>query len=64
MSEDRDTEEGSVSLQGAARRLSACDRTVRREIARGRLRAFRVGRHWRIRVSELRQYMEREAVTL
>jgi excisionase family DNA binding protein len=52
----------AVSLCEAAARLGVCVRTVRREIERRRLAAFRVGRNMRIRTSELHRYMEREAV--
>jgi excisionase family DNA binding protein len=53
----------SVSLQRAAEVLAVSVRTVRREIDRGKLVAFRVGRNLRIRKSELRRYMESEVVT-
>jgi excisionase family DNA binding protein len=49
-----------VSLSRAAEILGVCVRTVRREIDRGHLAAFRVGRSLRIRMSELRRYMEKE----
>jgi excisionase family DNA binding protein len=52
-----------VSLLRAARILGVCVRTVRREIDRGRLSAFRVGRNLRIRISELRRYMESEGIS-
>ena len=51
-------EDQCVSLHEASRLLRVCVRTVRREIDRGELIAFRVGRSLRIRVSELRRYME------
>jgi excisionase family DNA binding protein len=51
-----------VSLKEAARILCVCDRTIRREIERGRLAAIRVGRSLRIRIEELRRYMEQQAV--
>ena len=51
-----------VSLLRAAKILGVCVRTVRREIERGRLAAFRVGRSLRIRMSELRRYMQQELV--
>ena len=51
-----------VSLSRAAKILGVCVRTVRREIERGRLAAFRVGRSLRIRMSELRRYMQQELV--
>ena len=53
-----------VSLREASRILRVCIRTVRREIDRGRLSAFRVGRNLRIRTSELQRYMEREALAV
>ena len=53
-----------LSLQEASCRLGVCVRTIRREIDRGRLPAFRVGRNLRIQLSELRRYMESEAVTV
>jgi len=51
-----------VSLLRAAKILGVCVRTVRREIDRRRLAAFRVGRNLRIKMSELRRYMEGEPV--
>jgi excisionase family DNA binding protein len=58
-----DPEPECLSLREASRFLGVCVRTVRREIERGRLPAFRVGcRSLRIRMSELRRYMEREPV--
>ena len=59
-----DIERECVSLREASRLLGVCVRTVRREIDRGRLSAFRVGRNLRIKLSELRRYMEREAVAV
>ena len=57
-------EERCVSLRQAAGILGVCVRTVRREIDRGKLLAIRVGRSVRIRMSELRRYMEGEAVAV
>jgi len=57
-------EQECVSLRDASRLLGVCVRTVRREIDRGRLSAFRVGRNLRIKLSELRRYMEREAIAV
>jgi excisionase family DNA binding protein len=51
-----------VGLSGAAKILGVCVRTVRREIDRSKLRAFRAGRLWKIQTGELRRYMEEEAV--
>jgi excisionase family DNA binding protein len=53
-----------VSLREAARILGVCVRTVRREIDRGKLLGIRVGRNLRIKVSELRRYMESEAIAV
>lgn len=47
-----------VGLSEAGRILGVCVRTVTREIQRGRLRAFRVGRKWKIEMCELRRYMK------
>lgn len=57
-------DERCVSLKEAARLLQVCVRTLRREIERGRLSAFRVGRSLRIKLSELRRYMNREPVSI
>lgn len=51
-----------VSVREAGRRLGVCGRTIRREIERGRLKAIRVGRSLRIRISELRRYMEQQTI--
>lgn len=59
-----DIEQECVSLREASRLLGVCVRTIRREIDRGRLAAFRVGRNLRIKTSELQRYMEREAVAV
>jgi excisionase family DNA binding protein len=64
MNKEEDSEDRCVSLQEAGKRLSVCVRTVRREIDRGRLNAFRVGKIWRIRMSELQRYMESEAIAV
>jgi excisionase family DNA binding protein len=53
-----------VSLSRAAKILGVCARTVRREIERRKLVAFRVGRSLRIRMSELRRYMEAQTMGL
>ena len=51
-----------VSLSRAAEILDVCVRTVRREIDRRKLAAFRVGRNLRIKISELRRYIEQESI--
>jgi excisionase family DNA binding protein len=62
MNERTDAADECVSLSRAARILGVCVRTVRREIQRRELPAFRVGRSLRIKMSELRRYMEREPI--
>jgi excisionase family DNA binding protein len=57
-------EEECVSLREASRLLGVCVRTIRREIDRGRLPAFRIGRNLRIKPSELQRYTEREAIVV
>ena len=64
MSESDAGADRAISLREAARILNVCVRTVRREIERRRLIGFRVGRSLRIRMSDLRRYMERELVPL
>jgi excisionase family DNA binding protein len=60
MSESHESADRAVSLREAGRILGVCARTVRREIERRRLMAFRVGRSLRIRMTDLRHYMERD----
>jgi excisionase family DNA binding protein len=50
--------ERCLDLREAGSFLGLCTRTVIREIHRGKLRAFRAGRKWRIQMSELRRYIE------
>ena len=64
MSESDAGADRAISLREAARILNVCVRTVRREIERRRLVGFRVGRSLRIRMSDLRRYMERKLVHL
>lgn len=52
-----ETESRCVSLKAAATILGVCVRTVMREIQRGKLKAFRAGRQWRVRLGDLRDYM-------
>jgi excisionase family DNA binding protein len=48
----------AVSIDVAAELLDVSGKTVRRLVKAGTLRAFRVGRLWRIRRDELRRYSE------
>ena len=62
MSQLRDNVDRGMTLREAAKFLGVCVRTVRREIERGALVAFRVGRSLRIRMSELQRYIERHTI--
>lgn len=55
---ERTEEERCVGLSEAGRIVGVCVRTIRREIERGRLHAFRAGRKWKIQTRELRRYMQ------
>lgn len=50
----------AVSLEEAAEMLGVCGRTLAREIRRDKLKAFRVGRSWRVAVAELQGYIARQ----
>ena len=49
----------AVDINQAAQMIGVSDDTIRREIDRGRLRAVKIGRVWRIRMSELEAYLRR-----
>ena len=49
----------AVDINQAAHMIGVSDDTIRREIDRGRLRAVKIGRVWRIRISELEAYLRR-----
>lgn len=49
----------AVDLAKSAALLGVSVKTVRREIARGKLRALQIGRVWRVRVAELEAYLKR-----
>jgi excisionase family DNA binding protein len=49
----------AVDLAEAARLIGVSAKTMRREIDRGRLRAFKVGRLVRVRTAELQAYLKR-----
>jgi excisionase family DNA binding protein len=50
----------AVDLDTAAQMLGVCTATIRREIDRGRLRAVKIGRVYRVRVAELHAYLKRQ----
>lgn len=47
-----------LDIPAVARRLDVCDKTVRRLIARGELRAHRIGRLLRVSEEELRRLID------
>ena len=51
----------AVDIPTAAGMLGVSDRLLKREIDSGALRAFRLGRRWRVRVEELNAYLGRRA---
>lgn len=48
----------AYSIQEAAAVLSVDPETVKREIQRNKIKAFKVGYHWRIHESRLMEYMD------
>lgn len=50
-----------VTLAAGSARLSLCDRTLRRAIARGELTAYRFGSAVRVRLSDLDAWAESKA---
>lgn len=54
---DLDKSRIAVSLDEAAEMLGVCKRTLERERDAGNLRCFRLGRVWRVRVTELDTYV-------
>jgi len=48
-----------VSLIEAAKMLGSCKRTIERERDRGRLKCLRLGRHWKVRITEIHAYLRR-----
>jgi excisionase family DNA binding protein len=57
-------DESTLTLKDAARILAVSVKTVRREIDRRRLIAFRAGGSLRITSGELRRYMMQGVVTI
>lgn len=49
----------AVDIQEAAELIRVSDDTIRREIDRGKLKAVKIGRIWRIRVAEIDAYLRR-----
>jgi excisionase family DNA binding protein len=55
-------EERFLSLEDVAERLQVSDRTVRRWVKDGKLAAYKPGREWRIRPSDLEEFLESRKV--
>ena len=51
----------AFSIAQLARRLDVCERTARRLIEGGELKAYRVGRQWRVFEPDLQEYLARQA---
>jgi len=49
----------AVDLGKTAELLGVSVKTIRREIARGKLRALQIGRVWRVRMVEIESYLKR-----
>jgi len=57
--EDQPPELLAVDLATAAEKIDCSVRTLRGYIDREELRAFQIGRSWRVRVSELNAFMKK-----
>ncbi len=55
-------EDRFLSLEDVAKRLQVSDRTVRRWVKDGKLAAYKPGREWRIRPSDLEDFLESRKV--
>lgn len=53
--------EKALSLQAVAERLDISDETARREIEAGKLKAYRIGRQWRVFEADFLDYLARHA---
>jgi excisionase family DNA binding protein len=49
----------ALSISTIAKRLDVCERTARRLVESGDLRAIRVGRQWRILPRDFEEYLSR-----
>jgi len=59
--ENRIVNEKALSLQAVAERLDISDETARREIEAGKLKAYRIGRQWRVFEADFLDYLARHA---
>jgi excisionase family DNA binding protein len=51
----------AISIKRLASNLGVCERTARRLIEAGVLKAHKIGRQWRVFESDLREYLTRNA---
>lgn len=51
-----------LSVRDIAKRVGVTERSVRDEIRRGRIKALRFGRQWRVEEQELYDYMRANAL--
>ena len=56
------TQSGDLSIKAAARLTPCCVRTLRKEIARGRLRAYRIGHRIFVKPEDFAAYLQERAV--
>jgi excisionase family DNA binding protein len=54
-------QEQVFSVSQLAKRLDVCERTARRIIETGELKAHRIGRQWRVFALDLQDYLARQA---
>jgi excisionase family DNA binding protein len=59
--QERISNERALSVSQLAKRLYVCERTARRIIEAGELKAHRIGRQWRVFEPDLRDYLARQA---
>lgn len=57
----RNSLETKLSLCRVAKRLNVSERTARRLIEAGDLKAYRIGRQWRVFESDLQEYLAKQA---
>lgn len=58
------SDESYKSIEEVAELLNVSYQTIREMVVSGKLKAFKVGRQWRIKESELEKYSERRSTSL
>lgn len=59
--QERTLNDHALSVSQLAKRLFVCERTTRRIIENGELKAHRIGRQWRVFEADLQDYLARQA---